>query len=61
VRLHLDAPRVESDEGKGDRAREHLEKLRGKLRRLCADSARDQHVFEELPRPSPGSAIDVTA
>jgi hypothetical protein len=31
VRLHFDPPRLESDEGKGDRAREHLEKLRGKV------------------------------
>ena len=28
VRLHLDAPRLEADEGKGDRAREHPARLR---------------------------------
>ena len=31
VRLHLDPPRLESDEGKGDRAREHLRELRVSL------------------------------
>jgi hypothetical protein len=29
MRLHLDAPRLEADEGKGDRAREHASTLRG--------------------------------
>lgn len=29
MRLHLHPPRLEADEGKGDRAREHTRKLRG--------------------------------
>jgi hypothetical protein len=31
MRLHLHPPRLEADEGKGDRAREHTRKLRGQL------------------------------
>jgi hypothetical protein len=31
VRLDLDAPRLEADEGKGNRAREHPSTLRGEL------------------------------
>ena len=44
VRLHLHAPRVETDESVGDRAREHTiersPELHARLPHLCADSER---------------------
>jgi len=39
VRLHLDVPRLEADEGKGDRAREHTSTLWQAVSNACAGSA----------------------
>jgi hypothetical protein len=61
VRLDLDSPRLESDEGKGDRAREHTPKLCVQVRPLCAVSARDQHIFEELAGATAGAPVHVPA
>jgi len=39
MRLHLHPPRLEADEGKGNRAREHTSTLRHDLQGVCAGSA----------------------
>src|SRR5206468_13111440 len=59
VRLDLDAARLEPDEGERDCAREHAATVRVNVCRVCAGSARDQHVFEELAGAPPGAAVDV--
>jgi len=41
MRLHLHPPRLEADEGKGDRAREHASTLRHEVQRVCARSVPD--------------------
>ena len=54
VRFHLDATRLEADEGKGDRAREHgLDATRDRVTRLCRFSARSTRLRRTLRNAGP--------
>jgi hypothetical protein len=50
VRLDLDPPRLEADEGKGHRARKHASKLGDDATRLCGGSAPNWRLTERHRR-----------
>ena len=59
VRLHLDAPRLDADEGVGDGAREHSGEATPASASEAHNSATDQYRFVVLAGAPPRAAVDV--